>query len=619
MFHLGDIVIYELPAALALLGLALAFAAWCAFHARRRLWRVPGLLAAMLAPWLMAATYTGLPIAPTNAVMALYPSWQYLAVLRLGVNTIGDAPPQWFVPSAISCAIVGGDVGSEVATADGGCFNASFSAGGADAREWGVKADGASDSTNALQAGLNYVASHGMLLRLPPGVSLFNSQLLVGGSTGLTEPAWGISGAGQNASWLVYAGASTTIDLIKIGNVLNPSNAFASAWSGLRLENFGVDSNTKMTAGAALHVIDATGAQWYNLQAGRNPQNGPTQNLWNGFYFDSGNSTWLTGFEVAAQNDALDVSGLNNSGSEYTGPSFTQGLILHATTGIHIGGGVGGAYFDFVDVLENGQNVVIDNALSSANNDQVFFGPGSELDVTTTGDDVLINTTAGAGPQYIFNGWIATANTNGIEIEKCNPGPGGSNCEIFIGGSAELLNFKKSAILIDSGATGIGTLDVDGTIIAYGTDGGGEAAIQCNASPGQIIMRSMPTGYGIGSGASPMAGCSASYSLTADHVIGYSPGTVPAVSACGTSPVLQAGSNDRRGQITTGTGTVSSCTLTFGHSFVTGPGNLPVCTAALGGTFGTAVSLGAVSAGAITFNFSTALSSPNQLYYQCDD
>ena len=153
MFRIGDIAIYFVPWGLALLALLLGYAAWRAFAARRHLWRIPGLAAAMLAPLLMAATYTGLPIVMTNAQLALLPSWQYFAVLRLGVNAVGDAPAQWFVPSATACSLNAGagDVGSEVPTVDSGCFNAVLGA-ATMVQEWGADQTGSTDATTALNS-----------------------------------------------------------------------------------------------------------------------------------------------------------------------------------------------------------------------------------------------------------------------------------------------------------------------------------------------------------------------------------------------------------------------------------------------------------------------------------
>jgi len=177
MLRIGDLAIYFVPWALALGGVVLAFAAWRAFCARRRLWRIPGLAAAALAPLLMAATVAGLPIAPTNAIMQAYPSWQYLAVLRLGVTAPGDAAPMWFTPSATACGISGGDIGAQVPTVDAGCFIAATPAGGADVREWGAATGGSVDASAAWQAAINFAAATGVPLLPGPYSYLINTGL----------------------------------------------------------------------------------------------------------------------------------------------------------------------------------------------------------------------------------------------------------------------------------------------------------------------------------------------------------------------------------------------------------------------------------------------------------
>lgn len=50
----------------------------------------------------------------------------------------------------------------------------------------------------------------------------------------------------------------------------------------------------------------------------------------------------------------------------------------------------------------------------------------------------------------------------------------------------------------------------------------------------------------------------------------YTQGDVPSVSACGTSPVVEATSNQRSGRITIGTGLITSCVVTFAHPYAAG-------------------------------------------------
>ena len=83
-------------------------------------------------------------------------------------------------------------------------------------------------------------------------------------------------------------------------------------------------------------------------------------------------------------------------------------------------------------------------------------------------------------------------------------------------------------------------------------------------------------------------------------------GSSPSLSSCGTSPSVSG--NDTAGVITTGTGTVNSCTLTFANPYVTAP----VPTANLNVNATTYIS--AVSSSAVTFSFS-ASSPSDKLYY----
>ena len=179
--------------ALGLLALLLGYAAWRAFAAHQKLWHVPGLVAAMLAPLLMAATYTGLPIVMTNAQFALLPSWQYLAVLGSGSippatrRRSGSCHRQRHARSAPGA----GDVGSEVPTVDSGCFNADFPAAGADIREWG---------SSGIQAAVTAMANNGRLI-----IDAQTSITLTAAITAPTNSAVDVEGVGGQ----VYHQATT--------------------------------------------------------------------------------------------------------------------------------------------------------------------------------------------------------------------------------------------------------------------------------------------------------------------------------------------------------------------------------------------------------------------------
>jgi len=55
------------------------------------------------------------------------------------------------------------------------------------------------------------------------------------------------------------------------------------------------------------------------------------------------------------------------------------------------------------------------------------------------------------------------------------------------------------------------------------------------------------------------------------HLASGNGGAAPALSTCGTSPALAAGSTDLAGKITVGTSASNACTLTFGVAFNVAP------------------------------------------------
>lgn len=403
-----------------------------------------------------------------------------------GVTRVTDgvagAPPLYFSPGAGSCMT--DDAGSCINSADGNHWNGQFPASGADAREWGVKADGTTDNTSMLQYALNWAASNGAILFLPPGTMIFKSELSEPGET----HGWGIVGAGQASSWLQYAGTNTNTDLVLIGGTSGVCPGTRTP--GLVLKDFGIDSNIKMTGGAALHVMGATNTKWSNIQISHNLFSGGG-NIWNGFWNDSGNTTFLDGYGFVAQNDAIDVSGVAYPSCTNVGPTFTNGIVVGSAVGIHMGGGVGGLYVDTSDILENNTDVVIDNAISGQANDQALFGPGALLDLTYSGPNVLVNTTVGGGPQFIFNDWIASSVGNGVEIEKCTPASGYSTlCDIMLGSTASILNTANVPLKIDSTATGIGSIVSAAKIHDYA----GAYGIECDAAD-PLIIESQPSSY----------------------------------------------------------------------------------------------------------------------------
>lgn len=91
---------------------------------------------------------------------------------------------------------------------------------------------------------------------------------------------------------------------------------------------------------------------------------------------------------------------------------------------------------------------------------------------------------------------------------------------------------------------------------------------------------------------------------------GLGSGQLPALSGCGTSPALAAGSTDTAGKITVGTSASNACVLTFGTSYTVAPfcvvQNL---------TTGAAANVYVVAAATITW--SSALADSTVLMYHC--
>ena len=226
LLRLGDVTLYTVPCLLVGLAVLAAFGGYRAFRARRRIWVAPGLLLALLAPMLMAASYTGLPMALTSSGpggLSSYPSWQYFSVLRLGINAPGDAPPAWFMPSGVPCTISGGDIGSQVPSVDGGCFVRELSA-VADVRQWHTYGDGTHDDSAAIQAALNAEAGKGCVLLPPPatGYLLSAAGVSIAANGCLAETPGAANGlltaAGKNFCAVTLGNGAVAKDVVVDGN-----------------------------------------------------------------------------------------------------------------------------------------------------------------------------------------------------------------------------------------------------------------------------------------------------------------------------------------------------------------------------------------------------------------
>jgi hypothetical protein len=93
------------------------------------------------------------------------------------------------------------------------------------------------------------------------------------------------------------------------------------------------------------------------------------------------------------------------------------------------------------------------------------------------------------------------------------------------------------------------------------------------------------------------------------HVI--SSGTIPSVSACGTSPSMDSNSTDFAGKINVGSVTATSCVLTFANPFL----NSPICIVSDDST-GVNADISSISNTSVTFGFSVSLAN-GHVWYIC--
>lgn len=95
-------------------------------------------------------------------------------------------------------------------------------------------------------------------------------------------------------------------------------------------------------------------------------------------------------------------------------------------------------------------------------------------------------------------------------------------------------------------------------------------------------------------------GVSGSTVTLTEHVI--MSGTAPSVGSCGTGPSVTAGGSDNRAKVTNGSGTVTSCAVTFHSAFA----SAPICVVTLlnGGT--TVATITGLSTTALTVSFSAS-------------
>lgn len=236
-------------------------------------------------------------------------------------------------------------------------------------RQFGAKGDGTTDDTASITT---------WLAAIPEG----GAGYAAAGRYPFTEPLVApvrnriaISGEGSQQTVFLYAGSSTEIDLLTIGD----GEASLTGWS---LDGFGLNSTTTMTAGTGLRIKKLQNGNRLRDVSFSSPNT--EKKLWDGIWFDNINVLTYEQFEIDVQNEGLIVNGATavDSGSDLT---LDKGFIAFPTVGVHVAGGFGGLYVGQVLVygaLDKGY--LQDNARVARGNRELVLSEFFVLDAAHT-------------------------------------------------------------------------------------------------------------------------------------------------------------------------------------------------------------------------------------------
>lgn len=223
-----------------------------------------------------------------------------------------------------------------------------------------------------------------------------------------------IRGKGNQQSFLVYSGASTSSDIITIGNG-------STSFRGLDLKDFNIDSTTTMTGGASLRIRKCqNGNKLKGISFGKL---NTSKKLWDGVWFDNTNVTSYSEFEINVLNDGIVVNGVvgSDSGSDLV---LDKGTITYPQIGIHCAGGFGGLYVGSVLVygaLTSGFKS--SNSKVARGNREIILSRESVFDASNSYNihinDPLSNSSIVDISAFVTGaGWITPTVGDGIFIES---------------------------------------------------------------------------------------------------------------------------------------------------------------------------------------------------------
>lgn len=369
------------------------------------------------------------------------------------------------------------------------------------AKDYGVKCDGVTDDTSAINALMSSLAS-GKEVYFPAGTCIFTSTL-----TWRVNTAY-IHGAGIGGTTFRYTGAATNIDLLYLNG---SSSIFDSV-----VQNINVASATIMTAGAAIHAYQPNYIWLKNVQG---IKYSGTNTLWNGLWIDQPNFTVVDGFNFQAQNDAIAESALGiGTGNQYD-TFLSNGKLWSSAVGLHIGGGIDNIHTDNVEDTSNTVNVLDDNAITAFKNQELYFGTNFVTDqggqynyvindayadqanyciVSIAGPVTAAKGNGGGGDNIdvrsapncdivVSSPYVVSAARDGIRIEDASAKVAISPASIFYGNAELDVNpIVPYSNLLSIGAnagTGVGATSANLT-----SQGQVISAAQGSAGPGNVVV-----------------------------------------------------------------------------------------------------------------------------------
>lgn len=240
-----------------------------------------------------------------------------------------------------------------------------------------------------------------------------------------------IEGEHEYTSGFLYTGTSTTVDILKIGDG-------SQEMLGWRCSHFIIDSSTRMTAGAALHVTRGIFCTYDNLVfAGQYGilQTAPSQttstfHLWNGFYGQGYLSCQMPCPEVTVRNIGIALSGYDVGGGNFY--SYGAGFFISGgkkiggcQTGVLMGGGCFELLLDEVDVIGNISNNLRMSQELYPHSNGILFCKQVKFDtvqaIAGAGASVLIDDPGDSftQPALMWNGtWVGSGPAQGLYIKR---------------------------------------------------------------------------------------------------------------------------------------------------------------------------------------------------------